>query len=431
KSLGQVPSKSFHFFDDGKEMDSIYSPFHEKNQGPYFGLCRRKNIIVIVLESFSAEHVGFLDKTLKTSSKSFTPFLDELSKHSLCLNGWANGSISIEALPSIFSSIPSLQEKPYVRTSSGISNHIEGLTSQLETIGYHASFFYGGKKHSCDFDCYWKKVGLKHYFCEDNFPKITKEIYSGWGIHDLPFLNHVADALNQQPEPFVSGIFTLSAHHPFITPKGFETKFPKGKHPIQELVAYTDYALKCFWEKISQMPWYKNTLFVLVADHTSGAIEPYYQGPIGAFSIPIFFFDPEDRLPRTYAHKMLQQIDIMPTLLHLVGYGHPYVAFGQNLMDEKRKHFAVNLKDNIYQLITDDYVLQFDGEATIGFFDRRRDLEARKNLLGDPVYEISKQKYEKFLKAFLQQYSRALAQDALTPENWTEMKNSASSRFTI
>jgi phosphoglycerol transferase MdoB-like AlkP superfamily enzyme len=263
---------------------------------------------------------------------------------------------------------------------------------------------------------------LKQYFCEKNFPKITKEIYSGWGVHDLPFLDYVADVLNRQSEPFVSGIFTLSSHHPFITPKGFENMFPSGKHPIRGLIAYTDYALKCFFEKISQMPWYKNTLFVLVADHTSGVIEPYYQGPIGAFSIPILFFDPENRLPQEYSGKLAQQIDIMPTVLHLLGYPWPYVAFGKNFMEEGSQRFTVNFRNNIYQLIGDTYCLQFDGDRTIGFFDRRKDPMAEKNLFQEPAYELPKEQHEVFLKAFLQQYSQALSKDTLTVETWYKNK---------
>jgi phosphoglycerol transferase MdoB-like AlkP superfamily enzyme len=431
KSWGRRPLPLFHFFDKDEEADSIYSPLHKGNRESYFGLYEGKNIVVIILESFSAEHVGFLDKTFKTESKSFTPFLDELSKHSLCFDGWANGSVSIEALPSNLSSIPSLQEIPYIRSFYGLSNHMEGLTPQLEKMGYHASFFYGGKRYSCDFDCYWKKVGLRHYFCEENFPKITKEIYSGWGVHDLPFLSYMADVLDRQPEPFVSTVFTLSSHHPFDMPREFKGRFPKGKHPLQELIAYTDHALERFFEKISRMSWYKNTLFVLVADHTSGAVEPYYHGPVGAFSIPILFFDPEGRLPQTYSGQLAQQIDIMPTLLHLAGYDHPYVAFGQNLMNKKYEDFAVNWRDHVYQLTMGDYFLQFDGKKSVGFFDRQRDPLAQKNLLGDPAYAEPRQKLEKFLKAFLQQYSQTLTQNTLTAESWIKMKSSKNSEFTI
>jgi membrane-anchored protein YejM (alkaline phosphatase superfamily) len=232
----------------------------------------------------------------------------------------------------------------------------------------------------------------------------------------------VADVLGQQSEPFVSGIFTLSSHHPFIMPKGFENVFSGGKHPLQGLIAYTDHALKCFFEKISRLPWYKNTLFVLVADHVSGAVEPYYQGPIGAFSIPILFFDPENCLPQRYSGQLAQQIDIMPTVLHLLGYSEPYIAFGRNLLDEGPQRFVINFKNDVYHLIGDTYCLQFDGDRTIGFFDREVDPEAKKNLFQDPAYRLFIERYETFLKAFLQQYGQALSQNILTVENWHKNK---------
>jgi hypothetical protein len=433
KSLGRRPIRSFHFFDSAEELNGIYSPFHvAKPQSPYFGRYKGKNILILILESFSAEHVGFLDREFKEKQSDCTPFLDALAQRSLCFDGFANGSISPDGLVSIFSSIPALQGIPYIRSSRGIANHIEGLSSLLARSGYHDSFFYGGKRYSCDFDCYWRKVGLKRYFCEENFPqKITKNIYSGWGIHDLAWLSYAADVLSREPEPFISGIFTLSSHHPFGIPKGFENTFPRGRHPIQELVAYADYALKCFFEKISSEPWYKNTLFVLVADHTSGAVEPYYHGPIGSFSIPILLFDPEGHLPLECAGQLAQQIDLFPTLLHLLGHAEAHVAFGHDLLDEKHPHFAVNFRHEIYQLLGDDYLLQFDGEKSIGFFDRKKDPLAQRNLLSEPQYDALRRSYERCLQAFLQHYSQVLTQDTLTLENWMRAKNSKASGFTI
>src|SRR5690606_22495772 len=113
-----------------------------------------------------------------------------------------------------------------------------------------------------------------------------------WGIWDEPFMQFMAHKMNTFKEPFFSSFFSLSSHHPYKVPKQYEGVFTKGPLEVQEPIGYTDMALRKFFETASTMPWYKNTLFVLVADHATLSYYPEYKTTAGAFSIPILFYYP-------------------------------------------------------------------------------------------------------------------------------------------
>src|SRR5690606_8681897 len=94
--------------------------------------------------------------------------------------------------------------------------------------------------------------------------------YDGiWGIWHEPFLQFMADKLDEMPQPFFASFFSLSSHHPFKVPAKYKGKFPAGPLPVHEPVGYTDYAMKQCFVKASETEWYRNTLFVRVADHAT------------------------------------------------------------------------------------------------------------------------------------------------------------------
>jgi phosphoglycerol transferase MdoB-like AlkP superfamily enzyme len=286
-------------------------------------------------------------------------------------------------------------------------------------MGYGTLFFYGGKKKSCNFDTVRSRAGVKRYVCKRDFfqryPDLVRAGISGtWGVHDEEFLQFVSETLGETKPPFFAAIFTLSSHYPFEFPNKHRGKFPVGEHPLQEVTAYTDFALRCFFESAQRTDWYGNTIFVLVADHTACATERYYQTALGGYSIPLAIFDPTGKL-QGQSDLVAQQIDIMPTILDLVGCDGAYFSFGHSLFDENAPHFAVGYRSGVYQMITDKYVLQFDGKNTIGFY-LRSDFLLEKNLAQSGEYERDVKLTEALLKVFLQQYSRSLRTNKMTCE---------------
>ncbi len=295
---------------------SMYSPIHAtiKNTNGRF---REKNIFIIILESFSAEYVGALDEKFKSQGCiSYTPFLDTLIKKSYIFDAFANGSTSIDGLTSIVAGIPPLFGSAYI-VSKYTENSFDALPALLERMGYSTVFFYGGKKNSCNFDSLRIKAGIDNYYCQDDYTGPSKDI-RGWGVHDDKFLQFVANKMSDIKSPFLSVLFTLSSHHPFIYSEEFHGRFPKNDHPLPELIAYTDYSLQKFFETIEQTSWYKDTIFVLVADHISAPQQAYYNNKLGGYSIPLIIFDPNGELVGQ-SDTVIQQIDIMPTILNLLG----------------------------------------------------------------------------------------------------------------
>jgi phosphoglycerol transferase MdoB-like AlkP superfamily enzyme len=163
------------------------------------------------------------------------------------------------------------------------------------------------------------------------------------------------------------------------------------------------------------MPWFKNTLFVITADHASAEIGyPEYNTPWGYFSIPVFFFDPSQPTG-SFSESIIQQVDILPTILSTLHYDRPFVAFGRNVLGPKETEpFAFNYLDNLYQFFWGDYLLRFDGTKTIGLFDFKKDKLLQTDLQTQ-LPELRKTMETK-VKAFIQQYNNRMVDDNLTVE---------------
>jgi phosphoglycerol transferase MdoB-like AlkP superfamily enzyme len=232
-----------------------------------------------------------------------------------------------------------------------------------------------------------------------------------WGIWDEPFLQFFGKKLDQFPQPFFSTVFTLSSHDPFKIPSKYKGKFRKGPHPIYETLSYTDLALKRFFESVKNKPWFQNTVFVVTADHTSShATLPAFSNNLGRFRVPIFFYFPEEIKP-TKSEKMIQQIDIFPSLMTLLNFDKSFLAFGKNLFSNKEKDYAINYFEN-YQWHCGKYVMLFDGEKPQGLFNFAKDALLQNDLAEKEPKKLEEMQFQ--AKGFLQQYQNRLIEDRLT-----------------
>jgi phosphoglycerol transferase MdoB-like AlkP superfamily enzyme len=195
-------------------------------------------------------------------------------------------------------------------------------------------------------------------------------------------------------------------------PQEFEGKFKGGPLVIHKCIEYTDYSLKKFFEKASKMPWYKNTLFVITADHTSSEIQfDESRTAWGFYSVPVIFFKPDHSL-KGYSDQLVQQVDIMPSVLGHLHFSSPYVAFGRDIFRETSAPIAFNYKDNVYQLMEGEYLLQFDGSKTLALYNFKTDKMLTHDLK-DEQPEVKSWMEEK-IKAVVQQYNNRLVEDRFT-----------------
>lgn len=407
RTVGNTKIQRANFYDD-QEVESIYTPEHFPQDTASF---RNDNVVVIILESFSKEFFGTFNKDKEGGSyKGYTPFLDSLIQHSRTYEfSFANGRKSIDGLPSVISSIPSLGVPYFLSPYSG--DRINSLASLLEEKGYNTSFFHGAPNGSMGFKAFMNLAGVEDYYGMSEYN--NDDDFDGlWGIWDHKFMQFYADKLNEFHQPFMSSFFSVSSHHPFKIPEEFEGKFTGGPLPIHKCVQYTDYSLKKFFERVRSMPWYKNTLFVITADHTSSNIQfPEHRTAWGFYSIPIIFFKPDNSM-KSFQHDIMQQIDIMPSVLGYLNYEKPYVAFGRDVFKEKTKPFAFNYKDNSYQLFENDYVLIFDGNRSIGLYDFKKDKMIEHNLIKEREPVVKEMEIK--IKAIIQQYNNRLIDDRMT-----------------
>lgn len=411
KSLGKTRFEEKKYFSD-KELSQIYSPLHTYKSDKEF---RKMNVVILILESFSAEYIGTLNHT-----KTYTPFLDSLITHSLIFsNAYASGTQSIEAVPSIIASIPSLSETPFI-TSPYSTNHYQSLTELLQNEGWFTSFFHGGNRGTMGFDTYALSTRTDSIYERPEYGNDND--YDGrWGIYDEEFLQFAAQKFNTFSQPFFSYIFTLSSHHPYTVPEKYKNRFIQGDLPIEKSVLYADFSLRRFFETASKMPWYQNTLFVLTADHTGPANGEFYKNPIGRFKIPIIFFSPSDTLLKGSIDSLTtSQIDIFPSILDYLQYPKEIFTFGKSVFQPQKVNFAINNLSGMYQIIENNHILFFDGNQTVGYFNIKSDSLLKNNL--KDVESLQKNNSEKHIKAFIQTYNHRMIYDEMNIDKTKKIK---------
>ena len=406
RTIRQQFYKEDQFF-SATQVGAIYSPVIQLNPAHSF---KEENVVILVLESFGRESIGFYNRNLNGGTyKGYTPFLDSLLSKSYVLeNGFAAGRKSIDALPAVLAGIPS-GELPFILTPY-VSNRIQSLPQLLKEKGYHTSFFHGAPNGSMGFKALVNLFGVEYYYGKDEYNN-DQDFDGTWGIWDEPFLQFFANKLDSFPQPFQSTLFTVSSHEPFQVPEQYKNVFPRGEHPIREVTGYTDFALKRFFATIRNKPWFDKTLFVITADHASISHHPTYQTAWGNMAIPIFFYHPSDSL-QAFLPGNIQQTDIMPSVLGYLGYKGPLLSFGKNVFADKPENWAVNYYGG-FQLIQDQFLYQYKENATGSLYNFQKDPLLRQNLATKEKQLVSEM--DTRLKAFVQQYHNRLIRNQLLP----------------
>jgi phosphoglycerol transferase MdoB-like AlkP superfamily enzyme len=396
----------YKFFDEDR-LRTLYNPHYIPAAGKKF---KPDNVVIIILESFAREYVGSLNPDLEGGKyEGYTPFIDSLISVSLTFDvSLANGKKSIDAMPSILASVPSL-ETPYT-ISHYANNRINGLPELLRRKGYYTAFFHGAPNGSMGFDSFAKMAGFNDYFGLDQYP--GKNDFDGmWGVWDEPFFKFFAQKMDGFKQPFMTSIFSVSSHHPFKVPEKYKGKFKKGPAPICEVVGYTDFALHEFFDEIEKSEWFGNTLFIITADHTNESIHTEFQNNFGSYCVPVILYRPGSNL-KGIKKRIAQQIDIMPTILNFLNFDEEYIAFGNNLLDDSYESFAFNTSGNNYHLYMKDHILEMIDNKPVGLFNFKQDRLLEKNLLGAEP-DVQKLMEDK-LKAVIQTYNNRLLDNNMT-----------------
>ena len=400
------------YFNNPQEIEAVYSPIHTLTDTIPM---TKKNVVVLIVESFGREYIGALNKTLERGRyKGYTPYVDQLiAKSTTFSHSYCNGRKSIDGMPSILSSIPMFVE-PFFLTPASM-NHVSGIASLLAVEGYQTAFFHGAQRGSMGFLAFSRATGFQQYYGREDYEDDRrfggeKDFDGTWAIWDEPFLQYYAKKMSEMQEPFMTAVFTASSHHPYVVPEQYKEAYPEEGIVIHKCIRYTDMAIGKFFETASKEPWFKNTIFVLTSDHTNLSDHAEYQTDLGGFCSPIIIYEPESVRQPEIQDKIAQQIDILPTLMGMLHYQKPYFAFGIDLLNTATEDtWAVNYLNGVYQYVKQDHVLQFDGEKTVGFYALNDSL-MQHNLVGRQPMQM-----ERELKAIIQQYMERMTQDRLLP----------------
>lgn len=356
-SVGK-PTIDERIFMPQEEADRLWPVKHRYGQTkPVPG---SPNVAVIILESFSATYSSLLNG----GREGYMPFLDSLMAHGLYYkHAHANGRRSIDGLPAIVASMPKMMEEAFI-TSPYADAPFTSLPNVLAAKGYGTSFYHGGHNGTMGFDAFTRSAGYQRYSGRDEYP------YEGdndgvWGIRDEPYLQFWANELSKEPQPFFSTLFTLSSHHPYKLPPADAERFKGGVLTIHPTLKYADNALREFFNTASRMPWFKNTLFVITADHTADLQRNGEQtGSAFDFWIPLVYYMPGIITPAADA-RITQQTDILPTVLDLIGYDKPFFAFGSSTLRDERTPAATNEGSATWLIVNPRVQLRSDGDRIL------------------------------------------------------------------
>ena len=400
-SAGSVKYKK-HFAPE--ELARRFTPVHQPADSAAVNLAGR-NVVVFIMESMSAEHSAYLCPEVYADRevKGFTPFLDSLMQNGLVFKRmYANGTRSIQAMPSVLGSLPSFRT-PFVLMPQSLGESRQ-LPAMLADKGYATLFFCGSEHGSMGFGAYARSAGVERLVSREDYEARhgTGDFDGYWGIWDEPFLQFMGEELAATPEPFFATLFTLSSHHPFVVPEQYAATLPDGYTRIHKGVAYDDQAFRRFFHRFGGEEWFRRTIFVFVADHVSSEkfAEKTRSYP-GNMHIVGFIHTPDGAL-QGEVREVTQQLDIMPTVLGLTGNTEPYFAFGRDVLNEpQRPRWSVSY-DGKFRALT--------GEGTVVLDDSGYEVQ---ECQATPAADSLMQSF----RALIQQYYSHIERKSYTPND--------------
>lgn len=299
----------------------------------------KKNVVFILVESLSG---SFL--TTFGNKQNITPFLDSLAQKSIFFeNLYATGTRTVRGMEAVTLCIPPTPGQSIVKRPD--NHNLYTVCNVFKNRQYDCNFFYGGDGYFDNMNSYFGGNGFNIYdrgrgsvlsddikTTRNNIDDSEVTFENAWGICDEDIFNKmltVADKQYQNNQPFFNFVMTTSNHKPYTYPSG-KIDIPSGTGR-EGAVMYTDFALRELFQKASKKPWFKNTVFVIIADHCASSAGKD-EIDVANYHIPAFIVNlPET--PHQKIEKQCSQIDLFPTLFSLMHWNYDSDFFGKNVLD--------------------------------------------------------------------------------------------------
>ena len=310
----------------------------------------QKNVVLISIESLSAAYMKAYGY-----EESVTPFLDQLAQKSLFFtNLYATGNRTVRGLEALTLCIPPTAGESVIKREKENKNKFT-TGSVFKSKGYSVKYLYGGYSYFDNMKDFYAGNGYE-IVDRDNFTPEEITFANVWGVCDEDMAKKAISEMNKDynaGKPFFHHWMTVSNHRPFTYPEG-KIDIPADSKSRKGGVKYTDYSIMKFFEMAQKQPWFKNTVFVIVADHCSSSAGKT-ELPMDKYRIPAMIYAPEFVAPQKFS-QVTSQIDVMPTVLGLLNFKYQSKFLGQDVFS---KNFVPRAYIATYQdlgFIKDNYL---------------------------------------------------------------------------
>lgn len=310
---------------------------------------KQKNLVIFIEESMGAQFTGFIGK------QNFTPNLDNLAQDYLSFtNLYSNGTRSVRGLAALTSGTLPINGVEVIKRNKSQEDYFT-IASLLKPYGYKSSFIYGGEAR---FD------NMKGWYLGNGFDEVIEQkdfknpiFTSTWGVSDEDLVikaNEKFKSYYENNEKFVSVMFSSSNHMPFELPDGkieFEKNIPKTS--VENAIKYADFAIGKFFELAKKEDYFKDTVFVVIADHNVRVYGDQIV-PIDMFQIPAVIVSSD--IPHQIFTNLTSQSDVLATALDLIGIDLSYPILGNSIFKDNKKNINLMIFDEIYAYRKEDKV---------------------------------------------------------------------------
>ncbi|MEG1904470.1 MAG: LTA synthase family protein, partial [Bacteroidales bacterium] len=307
---------------------------------------KRPNVILIVLESFSAKIVEPLGGISEVA-----PTMNRLYDEGIAFtNFYANSFRTDRGLVSILSGYPA-QPSTSIMKYPAKTQSLPSLSGTLKNAGYDLEFLYGGDADFTNMRSYFMSAGFNRIVADQDFPVADR--LSKWGVNDEKTFRFLSESLKEQSQPFMKMFLTLSSHEPFDVP------MHKFDDPYLNSVAYTDSCLGVFMDELKASPLWDNTLVILVPDHAMHYPASISISEPGRYHIPMIWAGGAISKPQridTYG----SQIDIAASLLHQMQLPYDDFTFSKDLFNTNNRQFAYYTFKDGFGILKDSATFVYD-----------------------------------------------------------------------
>lgn len=329
--------------------DSLSNPVKILNQS-------KPNVVLIILESFTSDLIESLG-----GEPGIAPGFEKLTNDGILFtNIYAASDRTDKGIIAIMSAFPSQATQSIIKNVNKLE-HLPGIGQEFLDNGYSTSFVHGGESEFYNFKSYMLSHGVQKVIDQYDFP--LRDVQSKWGAFDHLTFQKQIEYLNKSPQPFFSTILTLSNHEPFDLPSPPKYGSDSQANLFRSTAFYTDSALYNYINKAKQTDWYKNTLFVIIADHGHRLpLDKWDSFHPNRYRIPFLLYGDviKEEFRGEKIDKIGNQTDLVSTLLHQLNINSKPYYWSKDLLDPNTPPFAFFSYNNGFGIVTPEQSLTFD-----------------------------------------------------------------------